>query len=443
MKKEKKFLGIHIAEDLKTYNFVGIYLICAILMLAYMIPTIALPRFLKETIGVGDKNFGTINSAIQIIGSLTNIFFLGYVGFLSDRFGRKILLSYGMLCAALSFIIYSLPPYFSSVFGISPLLFVFIFHFFFSLSMTFAFPQMITITADYTNFKSRGKAMAVASTMMGIGVTGSFFIFSKLQDSFGVLSLFFIGAGVCFVTFLIAKFMVVDRFVEKHKKNKETKTSAKQNWKIVLEELKTNKGLTFCIVSTFPASVDRIILGIFIFIWAVQSAPDYGLSHAKATAMAGIVVGLSSLCALISTPFWGIAADRISRMPIVVLGLFLKGTGFLLIGFSSSPFSLQVKLAGILTGLGVAAVSVGTTTLTADLSPKKILGSVLGVSNTVGSLGTLTFVQLGGIIFDWISHSSPFALVGIADAAALIYGLSVWKDIPKINKHSDFRDSHY
>ena len=442
MTKEKKFLGIDVAEDLKAVNFAGIYIICALLMLAYMIPTIALPRLLKETIGVGDTNFGTINSAIQILGSLTNIIFLGYVGFLSDRYGRKFLLTYGMLFASLAFVIYSLPLFFSSVFGVSALIFVFIFHFFFSLAMTFAFPQMITITADYTSFKSRGKAMAVASTMMGVGVTGSFFLFSKVQYTYGVLSLFFLGAGICFITFLIGKFMVIDRYSERHKKNREEKDeSAGQKWKIVFAELKKNRGLKFCIVSTFPSSVDRIILGIFIFIWAVESAPEYGISNAKATAMAGIVVGLSSLCALLSTPFWGIVVDRIGRMPILVTGLTLKGSGFLLIGLASSPFSLQVKLAGILTGLGVAAVSVGTSTLTADLAPKKILGSVLGVSNTVGSLGTLSFVQIGGIIFDQISHSSPFLLVGLADMTALIYGLTVWKDIPKINRHSNYKDT--
>ncbi len=441
MSEERKILGIHIADDLKISNFAGIFLVCALIMLAYMIPTIALPRFLKETVGIGNKNFGTINSAIQIIGSLTNIIFLGYVGFLSDRYGRKILLSYGMLFAALAFVIYSLPIFFSSLFGVSALIFVFAFHFFFSLAMTFAFPQMITITADYTSFKSRGKAMAVASTMMGVGVTGSFFFFSKIQLSFGVLSLFFIGAGLCFVTYLITTFLIVDRYPERHKKNIGESGQKEKSWKIVFDELKKNKGLKFCIVSTFPASVDRIILGIFIFIWAVESAPDFGMSHAKATAMAGIVVGLSSLCALLSTPFWGIAADRLGRMPILVSGLTLKGAGFLLIGISSSPFALQVKLAGILTGLGVAAVSVGTSTLTADLSPKKILGSVLGVSNTVGSLGTLTFVQIGGILFDQVSHSSPFAIVGVADIAALIYGLTVWKHIPKITRHSDFKDT--
>lgn len=440
MTNENKFLGITVAPDLSRKNFIGVFLNSALLLLAYMIPTIALPRFLKETIGIGDANFGTINSAIQIIGSLTVVIFVGFVGSLSDRYGRKILLFYGMLASAAAFLLYSLPLSASTFTGLPAIYFVFLFHFILAISMTFAFPQPMIITADYTDFKSRGKAMAISASMMGIGVTFSFFIFSAVQKIYGVYSLFLAGAGICLISLIVTKFMVIDRKLPHHEGRGSERQSTLQSLKDVLAELKINKGLRFCIVSTFPASSDRIILGIFIMIWAVESAPDFGYTRAQATAMGGIVVGLSSICALAFTPVMGILVDRIGRRPILISGLALKGLGFLLLGLTSNPFSIAVKLCGIVTGLGVAAVSVSSSTLTADLAPKKILGSVMTTASIAGSLGTLFFVQCGGIIFDHVSHSSPFILVGAADILALLYGLIVWTHVPKINRHAEYKE---
>ena len=76
----KKLFGIDIPDELEKSNYYALFLSTALVMLVYMIPTIVLPRFLKEIIGVPEKSFGEINSAIQNIGTVTSILPFTLVG---------------------------------------------------------------------------------------------------------------------------------------------------------------------------------------------------------------------------------------------------------------------------------------------------------------------------------------------------------------------------
>ena len=436
----QKLLGIDIPEGLRKSNFYALFLSTAFIMAVYMIPTIVLPRFLKEVIGVPQKSFGEINSAIQNIGTITSILFLSLIGSLSDRHGRKILLLSGLSGATLSFILYYYSPVIGNFLGINPLWLVFLFSLLLSLSMTFAFPQIVTLVADYTDRRSRGKSMAIMSTMMGVGITLSFIFFSLIQKRIGSANVFLIGAFFMFLTLIVVKFFIVDHMPHKSKEMPVKRNSVIKTWKEDSSVIEKSQGLKVCFFSHFAASSDRIMLGVFLNIWVVRVAGDFNITPAKATAMCGIIIGLSSMVALVSTMFWGIFVDRFGRMPVLAFGLLSSGIGFSLIGIISNPFSLEVKLCGILTGLGVAAVSVSTSSLTADFAPKKILGSVFSISNAIGFLGTLFFVQLGGFLFDYVGFSRPFSLVGAIELIAFIYVISKWKHVPKITR--DTKISH-
>ena len=434
----KKFLGIDVPPELKRRNFLALFISTALVMLGYMIPTILLPRFLKEIIGVSEAAFGEINSVVHNIGTVTSILFLSLVGSLSDKHGRKILMALGLLGATISFTLYSYSPFIGTLFGIKPLWLVFLFQFFLSFSMIFVFPQLITLVADYTESRSRGKSMAISSAMMGIGVTISFIFISQIQKKIGSGNVFLLGAFFTFLTLIIAGIFIVDRMPHKASERPVRRNSTIENWKEVSSVVEKIPGLKVCFCSSFAASADRIILGIFLTTWVVRVAKDFNMDPAKATAMGGMIIGLSSSIALISTPFWGVLVDKFGRMQIITSGLFLKGTGFFLIGMLSNPFSIEIKLCGVLTGLGVAAVSVGTSSLSADLAPKRIIGSIFSFSSAIGSLGSMFFIQLGGFLFDYIGFSRPFTLVGGADLIVLAYAISKWKQGPTITKDIKF-----
>jgi len=155
-----------------------------------------------------------------------------------------------------------------------------------------------------------------------------------------------------------------------------------------------------------------------------------------------MVMGISALAGLVTAPIWGILSDKWGRMPSLALSLFLTGLGFVLMGFVANPFSGLNKLCVIFCGVGQVGLMIVSTTLAIDLSPKKILGSVLGGFNTLGAAGIFVLGNIGGFLFDEFSYTSPFVLTGIASFLVFLWAIIVYKKIPKITGKSSSTPAH-
>lgn len=73
-----------------------------------------------------------------------------------------------------------------------------------------------------------------------------------------------------------------------------------------------------------------------------------------------------------------------------------------------------------------------------EQSPPGIRGTTLGVFNTVGCIGVVFFLQVGGVLFDWIGPTAPFTLVGMGNLLTFGYALRVMKKTHE-TKSSDER----
>ena len=89
--KPKKFAGIEIPSGLARGNFFFLYVNTMLIGMLMIIPNIIQPAFLKDVIQVSDDVFGFTNGFLQNISQVATLAFVGIVGFLSDRIGRKIL----------------------------------------------------------------------------------------------------------------------------------------------------------------------------------------------------------------------------------------------------------------------------------------------------------------------------------------------------------------
>jgi DHA1 family tetracycline resistance protein-like MFS transporter len=99
----------------------------------------------------------------------------------------------------------------------------------------------------------------------------------------------------------------------------------------------------------------------------------------------------------------------------------MGGIGLVLLGVSSSPFSVLTLGAVALIGTGFAGAVTGANTLATDASPKHLVGSVLGGLNTMMPIGVIFFHQLGGYLFDVLGPSWIFGIKGVANIL-----LAVW-----------------
>jgi len=96
----KKFAGIEVPPDLTKKNFFFLYFNTLLIGLLMVIPAILQPAFLKDVIKVSMDFFGSINGLLQNMSQIATLLFVGYVGILSDRTGRKILAIIGFIVLA-------------------------------------------------------------------------------------------------------------------------------------------------------------------------------------------------------------------------------------------------------------------------------------------------------------------------------------------------------
>ncbi len=434
----RKFAGIEVPADLTRGNFFFLYFNTLIVGILMVMPSILQPAFLKDVIKVSMDFFGSINGLLQNMSQVATLIFVGYIGVLSDRTGRKILAIIGFImlavlytlylysnqiavglhlpagiantiCAALSFAPAQADAFNS--FG-QGLLAAYVIRLLIGIGLVMVYPQFITMVADYVAEKDRGKGMAFNGMMMGLGSILVFAVLTPIQKKSGVEVIFYISSVIA----VAGAFFTIVGLKERLPEKKKEKKSILDTLKIVKKSLPL-KASYLCSLIT---RADIIIIATYLISWAVKIADKYNMTSDAATHKGAIPMIVMGVFSFIAMPIIGILLDKWGRIPTLILSLLMGGLGFIIIAVSPGPFSGIIYLAILLAGFGMSGSVVGANTLAADASPKGMMGSVLGGLNTMQPLGVLFFVTVGGILFDRLGPGWAFGLKG---GATLILGI--------------------
>ncbi len=450
--KTRKFAGIEVSPDLKKTNFFFLYFNTLIVGMLMTIPAIIQPAFLKDIIKVPPEFFGSINGFLQNMSQVATLALVAIVGALSDKAGRKILAVagfvvlmvfyylYGMsveigsalhipagfaskVCALLSFV----PSQAANFAGIAPGLFVaYIIRFFIGIGLVLCYPQFITMVADYTYDKDRGKGMALNGLMMGLAALVIFGPVARMQKKSGVESLFFIASVIAATGVVCTWLFLKDRLPEIKKEKK----GLKEVFGIVNKSI-TLKTTYWC---SLIARADIVVLATFLVSWGVKVADKFHLTSNAATHKAAIPMIIMSVFSFIAFPVVGVLIDKWGRIPTIILALFSGGVGMILLAVSAAPFSGLVFVAVIFSGFGMAGAIAGSNTLATDASPKGMVGTILGGLNTMQPIGMLFFVAVGGYLFDKFGPGWAFGIKGIA---SIVLGAWVFTVRGRIKEESE------
>lgn len=435
----RKFAGIEIPPDLTKGNFFFLYFNTLLIGLLMVIPAILQPAFLKDIIKVSLDFFGSINGLLQNMSQIATLLFVGYVGMLSDRVGRKILAIIGFALLAVFFYLFlfsnqiaaalNLPAGFSasicaalsfapsraaefSEFG-QGLFAAYVIRLIIGLGMVLVYPQFITMVADYVAEKDRGKGMAFNGMMMGLGSLVIFGLVAPIGKNAGVAVVFYISAAIALAGVVFTAIGLKDRMPEK-----------KVEKKGMMEILKVVNGklpLKASYLVSLICRADIIIIATFLVSWAVKLADQYNMTSETATLRGSIPMIVMGVFSMIAMPVIGILIDKWGRVPTIILSLFLGGVGLILMGISPNPFSGLIFLAIIMAGFGMAGSIIGANTLAVDAAPKGLIGSILGGLNTMQPIGVLFFISIGGYLFDAFGPGWAF---GVKGGATLV--LTLW-----------------
>ena len=434
------FAGIRVASDLKRRHFFFLYLNTLIMGMLMVLPAILQPAFLKDIIRVSPDYFGYINGFLQSMSQLATLSFVGVVGVISDRVGRKILALIGFcvlfvfyyllgmsneiaaalhvpaglssrICAALAFA----PSRAAEFADFSPgLLTACVIRLVVGIGIILVYPQFITMVADYTGARDRGKGMALNGLMLGLASIIVFAAIAPLGRAGGVEALFAVAAllaavgGACTLLFL----------KERRAPVREKNTSGLRDLcRVVMKSPAIRGGYICALVSR----ADIPIMATFTIAWAVRAGDSFQMTAETATQKGSVAMIVMSVVSFLAFPVIGRLLDRGDRALTLVASLLCAGTGMLIAAAGPSPFGAQMLGSMVLIGFGVSGAVAGINTLVAGASPRQMLGSVLGGLNTMPPLGMLFFLQAGGYLFDVLGPGWAFGLKGSANLL-----LAVW-----------------
>ncbi len=331
--------------------------------------------------------------------SLSSLFFDIPTGELADCVGRKRLI----VCGLFGMLLFSaFLPLASSI----PSLFVLL------LLLGF-FNQLINVPV-------RSYVMDIApkdksSEYFGLLVTGMQLGFAVGPIIGGLLLSGNFSGGVCLISLLYAVTSVVSMLLV---------------WFGVPETVKEKKGLVCGIKSV--VTKDKIFMkglleyralksaGLLIFlltlafivtdgvIWAIEPLyNDLGIGSETV----GVILSMFVIPFVLFQIPAGILADRVGKTKVLIAGLLLAGSFFILFGLTRDVYLMMFSAFAATTGLALAIPAADG--LLTDASTGKDKGCVVGVWDTAEDLGYLIGPILGGLIAEAYSDITlPFIFLG-------------------------------
>ena len=378
------------------------------------------------------------------MSQIATLALVAVVGVLSDKVGRKILALLGFIVLMTFYYLLTLANNIAAGLSISPgfasqvcallsfapskaaefndfapgLLITYMIRLIIGVGLILGYPQFITMVADYTYEKDRGKGMAMNGIMMGLASILVFAIFAPILSKSGVIAVMYIFSAIALGGALTTGLFLKDRMPEA----KREKTGLMQIIPVVRKSLPL-KATYWCSLIT---RADIVVLATFLVTWGVKYGELIGMEAKKATLRASIPMMIMGVVSLISFPILGILLDKWGRVPTIILALFSASIAFMLFAIAPNPFSPIIIVAVLFASVGLAGAVAGANTLAADASPKGMVGSILGGLNTMQPLGVLFFLAVGGYLFDAYGPGWAF---GVKGGATLI--LAIWMFMAK------------
>jgi MFS family permease len=289
--------------------------------------------------------------------------------------------------------------------------------------------QIAVVGNDYTQEKSRGRLFGFAGLMNGVGVVFMAAVVAQIPALLIAKGVEPVQAGI--VMFLVAgSLCVLSALVFRWGLKPGTPMSLKERpgMNVLLTSgLRAGRNpriaLAYC--AAFAGRSDNAIKGLFISLWAIQVAPEAGITTAEALASAGRLIGIMGAVILVWTPLFGIILDRVDRVTGMAIAMGLAAAGYISMGFISSPLDMANLPAFILLSLGQGSAIIASVTLVGQEAPTRERGTIVSTSAMFGAVGILVAAVIGGRLFDSVSPAAPFVMVGVFQAGLLLFAVVI------------------
>jgi DHA1 family multidrug resistance protein-like MFS transporter len=332
-----------------------------------------------------------LGASITLIGSLTainggtQVLVAVPLGMISDRFGRRRLITFGLLCFSVAAGLLAVAP---TPFLLIPAQFVL------GVGTVATFYLAAALVGDYSRPEERGLAIGLLTTAMGLGFAAGPLVGGLVSERMGIQNSLYAVMGIALAGFVLAWRCLSDVPAPA------VRSGSGRNIRCELRLLVSNRAVMLAALAHLLLS--PIFNGVVLSLVPIK-ADLIGFS-ALTIGTLFTVRALSSTATrlpigALSTPAW---SDR-----LMLLALALGGVALAVIAAGTSPPTFYAALAveGISYGMFLTAGQAFVT----QYAPMEQRGAALGAYNMAGGIGAAL---------------SPIALGILADTAGL--NVSLW-----------------
>ncbi len=156
--------------------------------------------------------------------------------------------------------------------------------------------------------------------------------------------------------------------------------------------------------------------GVMVSVMAMT--PVHLLHHGASLTVIGLTLSLHIAGMFALSPVFGILADRLGRVPTILIGQVLLAAALVTASFGQES-TTSVTVALVLLGLGWSASTVAGSTLLTEASAESLRTKRQGRSDLTMSLVGASGAILAGVVLAWIGYGGLALLVGVAVIATV------------------------
>ncbi len=362
-----------------------IFITLFISMFAIMVGSACIAPFLSiyaKQFGAGGVEIGLIFIGFH----LSRTIFAPFLGNLSDKYGRRSMLSLGLIWYMITSIAYLWTT------GIWSLFLIRLFQ---GASAGMVLPVVLAYIGEISPSEKEGTFMGIFNIAFFGGLGFGPLLGGILYDYFNIQAIFYVlGIFSALAFFMTRIFLPV-----KEPWRKGTNSPARLFDPRLLSIPSIQGVCLFRLTIAFGIGVNWSFL------------PLYVMNHLELSGSGiGIILSINVLTSALLQGPAGVFADKVNRRNIIFSGGFLAAAALLLTPFCDS--FRQLFAVNLIIGLASGVAMPALMALTTVEGKRLGMGAVMGLITSFHSLGIIFGAISGGFMFDWFGFGPAYTLAG-------------------------------
>ncbi|AGO55139.1 multidrug resistance protein MdtG [Serratia plymuthica 4Rx13] len=311
-------------------------------------------------------------------------------GSLADRKGRKLMLLRASLGMAIVIVLQGMVTHVYQLFALRAL-----------MGLTSGYiPNAMALVASQVPRDKSGWALGTLSTGPVSGVIVGPLLGGLMADHLGLRVVFFVTAGLMFVSFLITLFLIKERHIEVKKANR-------LSGKAVFQSLPYPTLIVTLFISTLMIQLANSSISPILTLFIKDLSGDSG----NIAFISGMIAAVPGIAALVSAPRLGRLGDRIGTARILMAALGLTTLLFAIMAWVQTP--LQLGILRFLLGFADGALMPAVQTLLLKYSSDQVTGRIFGYNQSFMYLGNVVGPLIGSSISALMGFRWVFAVTAV------------------------------